>query len=191
MGLAHHLVVPCPASNSDRVSGAPSESQKLVESGTVPFEERLSIDVAGAASLDVTVCASDGDYELETAYLPGHTENGQAERQHVPGIQLSSFQGTAAGKEAFRSYLHCHTVDFVTTVRSRLNLALVLIRQGLRREPPPAGNRSGEFQESRLRCPSHAPGNDTRQSTALRLGAREEKRPQPSQPTRFCLETCR
>ena len=40
---AHHLVGPCPASNSDRVSDAPSEFQKLVEFGRGPFEERFSV----------------------------------------------------------------------------------------------------------------------------------------------------
>src|ERR1700677_5138697 len=35
VGVAHHLVTPCPTSNSDRASGAPSESLKLVESGAL------------------------------------------------------------------------------------------------------------------------------------------------------------
>src|SRR5580692_250705 len=34
-GMAHHLVAPCPVSDSHHVNGTPFESQKLVESGTL------------------------------------------------------------------------------------------------------------------------------------------------------------
>jgi hypothetical protein len=33
-GMAHHLVAPCPVSDSHHVNGTPFESQKLVESAT-------------------------------------------------------------------------------------------------------------------------------------------------------------
>jgi len=43
LGPAHHYVVRCPTPNTDRVSRAAIEFQKLVEFGTVPFEERFSM----------------------------------------------------------------------------------------------------------------------------------------------------
>ena len=48
VGMAHHLVAPCPVSNSDRVYRSSREFQKLVESGIAPFEERFSTEQAVA-----------------------------------------------------------------------------------------------------------------------------------------------
>jgi hypothetical protein len=41
LGLAHQGIAPCPTPNSRRVRHATIEFQKLVESGTVLFEERF------------------------------------------------------------------------------------------------------------------------------------------------------
>ena len=102
-GIAHHLVAPCPASDSHPVSDTPFESQKLVESETliVRSRTRLRPDLAklryfagrstpqAFEALVISSITADRHWAYAPAWLCTElerTENAQADWRFLAGI---------------------------------------------------------------------------------------------------------